>query len=883
MTTLATLLFLCATSADPAHGLRVPAGFEVTEFADARLAGDIHCLTIDPKGRVVVSGPGYLRVLLDDDGDGKADRALDFPHAPKDGAHGLHWEGDSLYCVGDGGLRLFRDADGKGRERPSELLFKCKTGGEHTAHAVRRGPDGWLYLLVGDHAGITKAHATLSTSPVKDPTGGCVLRFPPDFEGCEIVAHSFRNPYGMDWNADGDLFTFDSDNERCVSLPWYEPTRCYHVVPGGHHGWLAPRFTTTWRYPPYFPDVVAPVVTLGRGSPTGVVCYRHAQFPARYRGGLFLLDWTFGQIHFVQLARKGTSYEGKAEVFLKSVGDNGFAPTAAAVHPRTGDLYVSIGGRGTRGAVYRIRHPAGLKSLDRREVAKLRLQPSEPAAQAKVSAPGPLTDVRSAQKALGDIGAAWAKGTVWEGYSRRSADAKLPDKVRTALRDAFPSRDQRLDYELARTLAMTEDDDPALLARVAAKLTPASHPVDDIHYLIALARLKAPRSASLTQTTAAALLSLDRKLDERRLNRDTNWPLRIAELHAGLAERDPSLNKALLAHRDFGRPDHAMFCRAKGFDRKAAAEVFLARSAKDEAFAWNADLVALLGALPPERSRPVLRKLRGEAGLDDALLPLLAKHAEPSDYDWFVLHLDSPRLATVGLCLDVLERFPHPSPDQRSAEALKLMLALRNLPPGKEEDKLRTRALKRLSNHAGRQLPTFAAALDWYRKAHPDRAARLESPDGVDVAAWQKRLVTINWDKGDAKRGMKVYTRASCASCHSGVAALGPDLRGVTGRFSRDDLFTAILQPSKDVSPRYRTTQLTTLKGQVYQGIIVYEAVDSVLMLTGPSQSVRLGHAQIAERKLTATSLMPAGLLDPLKDEEIADLFAYLKSPGADK
>src|SRR5581483_9011481 len=101
----------------------------------------------------------------------------------------------------------------------------------------------------------------------------------------------------------------------------------------------------------------------------------------------------------------------------------------------------------------------------------------------------------------------------------------------------------------------------------------------------------------------------------------------------------------------------------------------------------------------------------------------------------------------------------------------------------------------------------------------------------------------------DAKRGMKVYTRASCASCHSGAAALGPDLRGVTGRFSRDDLFTAILQPSKDVSPRYRTTQLTTLKGQIYQGIIVYEAVDSVLMLTGPAQSVRLEHAQIAERK----------------------------------
>jgi hypothetical protein len=51
-----------------------------------------------------------------------------------------------------------------------------------------------------------------------------------------------------------------------------------------------------------------------------------------------------------------------------------------------------------------------------------------------------------------------------------------------------------------------------------------------------------------------------------------------------------------------------------------------------------------------------------------------------------------------------------------------------------------------------------------------------------------------------------------------------------------------------------------------------------VLLLTGPGQSVRLAHKQISERRLTATSLMPAGLLDRLGDEEIGDLYAYLKS-----
>src|SRR5262249_18306201 len=277
-------------------------------------------------------------------------KALGFAGAPKDGAMGLFWEGDDLYCMGDGGLRRWRDAGGAGRNKPPELLYPLKTGGEHDAHAIRRGPDGWLYVLCGNNARIDKTYATLPTSPIKDPVAGCVLRFPPDFKGCEIVADGFRNAYGFDYNGDGEWFTFDSDNERCVSLPWYEGTRLYHVVPGGHYGWQNPQHAATWRQPPYFADVVAPLADLGRGSPTGVVCYRHVQFPKKYQGGLFLLDWTFGRVYFVTLTRSGSTYKASSEVFLEAVGDNGFAPTAAAVDPITGALYLSIGGRGTRGA-----------------------------------------------------------------------------------------------------------------------------------------------------------------------------------------------------------------------------------------------------------------------------------------------------------------------------------------------------------------------------------------------------------------------------------------------------------------------------------------------------------------------------------------------------
>jgi putative heme-binding domain-containing protein len=136
----------------------------------------------------------------------------------------------------------------------------------------------------------------------------------------------------------------------------------------------------------------------------------------------------------------------------------------------------------------------------------------------------------------------------------------------------------------------------------------------------------------------------------------------------------------------------------------------------------------------------------------------------------------------------------------------------------------------------------------------------------------------VDWSAGDRERGGAVFSKASCASCHSGAQALGPDLRGVGGRFSRDDLFTAILQPSKDVSPRYRTTLIATADGKTYQGIVIYEAVDSLILQTGPATTVRIANPRIAERRTTQTSLMPPGLLDKLTDRELADLYAYLKS-----
>lgn len=965
-------------------GLRLPVGFEVSEFADSELANDIYTMNFDDKGRLLVAGRGYIRYLLDTNHDGKADKVIQFADSPKDGAMGLHWEGDSLFCTGDGALRRFRDKDGDGRaDGPSEIIRRLKTGGEHSAHAIRRGPDGWLYVICGNFTGIDSKYAQVKSSPIAEPVAGAVLRFNPELTKSEVFADGFRNAYGMGFNSEGELFTYDSDNERCVSLPWYEPTRFYHVVSGGHYGWRAPQFASYWRFPPSFVDAVPPLVTCNRGSPTGVACYRHVQFPTRYRNGFFILDWTFGIVYFIKLTPDGASYKASREVFLKSVGDNGFAPTGIAIHPQTGDLFISIGGRGTRGAIYRIRYSKGLeRGKQQGKLSPIQSRSLEWSSEFKQQLPKlavsdngmerfraltllyrhhsyfdikilrslirknwdhsdrlirqiaaklirtfdndslswfvqradshlarctlalahdnpkvarglvmstlrvngtsdqeKLAAIRALQLSLGGLVAKRNQGTVWEGYSvRKAVSPELMRELSPVLRSLLSSQSNALHREATRTLALIEDTSTTALEGVLNQCTATSHPVDDIHHLIVASRLRAERSSSMTRKIANALLSLDAKLDKLELNRDRHWPRRMTELHRELVRKDPRLNEAMLTHAEFGRPDHVLWTKERSFDRKKAAERFLTKAMKTNNYQWNAELIQLIGQLPMEQSKPVLRKLWGEYGLDDSILKVLARQPQEQDRDKLLKMLTNPQINIVESALLALKQLPA---KKDTETLLALVQSIRRLPTGKQSEKLRSRIGDYLESLTGQKFGIDKEKWTaWLKGKHPELASKLAQSTSVDLAAWKKRLNTIDWSQGNVQRGHRVFAKTSCIACHSGARALGPDLRGVTERFSREDLFTAIVDPNRDVSTRYRPQSIETEQGKFYQGVVIYQAVDSVILQTGATSTIRLDFAQIAHREILNRSLMPAGLLDALKDNEIADLYAYLKSLG---
>ena len=795
--------------------------------------------------------------------------------------------------MGDGGLRRMPWKPGQ-FTASSELLVPLKTGGEHDAHAMSRGPDGWLYLLCGNTSGVIAKQINTESSPIKKLTAGCVLRVSPDFKTTEILCDGFRNAYGFDWSQDGELYTFDSDNERCLGLPWYEGCRFYRIERGGHYGWRSPQKGQFWRLPPYHAEVVAPTLDLGRGSPTGVVCYRHQQFPKEYQGSFFLLDWTFGIIHSVKLDGE----KAISSTFVKVSPGHGFAPTAAAIHPKTGDLYVSTGGRGTRGGVYRIRHEQGFKALPANaQMLNPKLNANsrtlhEPVHSTMSDRKLLLQQFKSSRSTieqlhtlchllseLGEIGTTSSDYAFKEGYQLLSAQGMVVDRsfgqeVLKSLRDTFPSKDPALNREMSRAMALLIDDSGESFTKVLAQITPTSPPMDDIHYLFVLACMPAHRTAEQRQSIVQALIQLDSKYERLKLPREHNWALRLAEAVRALIDLDPSLPTAIVKHPDLGRPDHLYLVQDKRFPQTDLAALWLKRLRADRDYPWSNELVTLLKAGSKEEILPLLRSHWDDTTLQDAILPVLAKVHEEQDRLKFVAALRSTSRSSVVIALEALSALPSNDGTRLTDELANYIKSLRYW--FKLDQKVTSLLQHRLQMLSKTTKPTTAKEWqDWMIATYPEARQQLEDSDGIDRPKWDARLNKINWASGRLLQGEVVFKQL-CANCHQGTSALGPDLTGVGKRFSHDDLITAILQPSKDVPARYRTSIFTTHSGQTHAGLVIYEAIDGVI-LQSASATIRIPGSDIAARRSSDQSLMPAGLLDSLTDQQIADLLVWLK------
>ena len=85
------------------------------------------------------------------------------------------------------------------------------------------------------------------------------------------------------------------------------------------------------------------------------------------------------------------------------------------------------------------------------------------------------------------------------------------------------------------------------------------------------------------------------------------------------------------------------------------------------------------------------------------------------------------------------------------------------------------------------------------------------------------------------------------------------------------------MHPHENVPDRYRAVSVLTDDGQLFSGLIVYESTDGIMLALSSGEIVRIASDNIDERARSSKSLMPAGLLEGIGDQEIADLWSYLK------
>lgn len=314
---------------------KVPAGFKVTLFAGPPVAMYPTCVNESPDGAVFVcvdpnlslstlKNVGRVMRLVDTDGDGRADKYTTF--ATMDSPRGVVSDGRTVYVMHPPTLTAYRDTNGDGIADEStdivtglgfDLDFR---GADHTTNNVEIGPDGWLYIAVGDY-GFIKAVGTDGRQI--QHRGGGVVRVRPDGTNLEIVTVGTRNIYDVAIDPFARVYARDNTND---GDGW--DTRLHYLAPGANMGYpmLYQNFRTE-----HFPTLA----DYGPGAGVGGLWIQDPAWPAGYNNTLFTGDWTMQKIYRHTLTPKGTYFDIQQDEFIGMLRPSDLALDASS------NLYVS--------------------------------------------------------------------------------------------------------------------------------------------------------------------------------------------------------------------------------------------------------------------------------------------------------------------------------------------------------------------------------------------------------------------------------------------------------------------------------------------------------------------------------------------------------------
>ncbi|HEV3004640.1 MAG TPA: PVC-type heme-binding CxxCH protein, partial [Pirellulales bacterium] len=876
--------------------------------------------------------PGLDKISIheDTDGDGTFDRHTTFLEGLNvvtsfARAYGGVWVLNPPY------LLFYPDRDGDDVPDGNPEVHLQGFGLEDThscANNLNWGPDGWLYACQGSTVSGDIIRPGLDKKPVHS-MGQLIWRYHPPTRRYEIFAEGGGNAMGLEIDSQGRVFSGHNGGD----------TRGFHYVQGGYfqkgfskHGPLSNPFSFG-----YFPAMKHPSVP--RFSHAFVI-YDGGALPEAYAGRLLAVAPLQSQVTISQLDRDGSSFQTHDVGHAMTSSDDWFRPVNVTVGP-DGAVYVCDMYEGqiahlrhhegqvdkTSGRIYRLKAKGaspiepfdlGKRSVvelvshladknrwfrrqalrllaDRRDgsvVPALREQLQSETGQLALESLWALNLCRGFDAAVAANGLAHANPSVRAWTARLLGDAgSVPPELASKLAELAatePAVDVR--SQLASTARRLSAEQGLPIVR---QLLGRDEDSDDIHLPLLLwwaieAKAESDRDAVLAlfgdsplwRTKIVATHILHRLMRRYAAGGSRKDLLTCAKL-LGLAPDDEhrkllmrGFEEAYQGRAMTGLPTELVEAMSKVGGQSVVLGL---RQGQTEAVAKALATVADDKADNNERLQYV--QIFGEVRQPQCLSVLLDLVAKTNDEGLRMAALtslqpyDDPRipLAVIGL-------YGGMSDDGRSVAQTLLASRkawARELLQAVEAGKIDAKSVpldvvRQLTVHRDEQIAA-AVARHWGTVA------------GATTEEMQQQIArlteVVRAGSGSPYDGKKLFT-ATCAKCHrlfGQGGQIGPELT----TFKRDDvanMLVNIVNPSAEVREGFETYQAQTDDGRVVIGFLVDRDNQVVVLRGADGQNVTLAHDQIEELAPQRKSLMPEGQLRELSDQQVRDLFAYLRS-----
>jgi len=888
------------------------------------------------------SGAGNSRILIleDTDHDGKADSKKVFLEGIPFPA-GIAVGFDGVFLGAPPNLLFVPDRDGDDVADMDDIEVRLTGWGirdrHETLNSFHWGPDGWLYGCEGfatpsmvrkpKDGGKLYSHNDPFPEDLLEADGveidGGVWRYHPIKDRFEVVAHGFSNPWGIDYDAKGQIFI-----SACV-IP-----HLFHIVPGGIYQRQGGQHINPYVYS----DIQTIVDHRHRSAHGGARIYNSDAYGEDQMGRIFMCNIHEHAVLSDILENKGSGFVAHhGDDFIKANNARwiGFSMELGPA----GNLYVldwhdgdicgksildqetgrifSISPKESRAENWEGRYD-DLNTFSDLQLAQLQESASSwHARRARVILQNRVQKEPLADDASDQLEKLFSAGqdadhrlrALWTMHVANLADENF---LTAALDDA----DEYIRAWSVQLLAEDQGVTPPVLDKFATMAQEESSPVVRLYLASAMQRLR------LSQRWDLASHLIGHEEDQN----DHNIPHMLWFAIEPLVAEDPE--RALSLAEKSRIPSIAKYIARRTVDAKLLSPVLDAAASYPQqrlhflegmrdGLQGKADLkiptdwqTASEKLGQDKRSQDLLTEigqLLGDQGASEKLMASLSDQEQPIDEKQQAVRTLAEKKwkSLQPLLPDMLDK----TEMQRTVINAMAQYEEENL--GRSlleqyfdlEPQNRAAAIQTLASNPTYGSMLFTALKDEFipRTDIPQYVARqlrrvngngfveywgpIDEPTENKQEQYQKyrNLLTESAvAAGDYDHGEIVFqnTCGSCHQMHGQGGLIGPELTG-SNRTDLEYLLSNIIEPSSDIQDDYKMMIITTRSGRTIVGNIAGESETTLSMrVVNQDEPLQVALSEIQSREQLDVSLMPEGIFGTISEKEIVDLVHYLQMPG---